>query len=235
MKYLFAASTLFAAVLLSAGFAGAQKSDPAKEALQGMQELIGGWKGTGSTFIGKSEFWKEAAEWSWKFKGKDVFFGGDMKESKLYKAGELRYIPGISKFQLTLTDKKDNRLVFEGELKKDKLTVERLDPATKETTKVEINTAANGDRLIYTFWVKPENRTIFNKASQFAYTREGVTFASVGGNKKPECCVTGGLGTSTVTFGGATYYVCCTGCRDAFNDNPAKIVAEFLAKKKAGN
>jgi YHS domain-containing protein len=35
-----------------------------------------------------------------------------------------------------------------------------------------------------------------------------------------------------VSFQGVTYYVCCSGCLDAFNENPAKIVAAYLAKKK---
>lgn len=42
-----------------------------------------------------------------------------------------------------------------------------------------------------------------------------------------ECVVTGGLGTMPVTFEGQTYYVCCTGCRDYFNDGPAKVLAEY--------
>jgi YHS domain-containing protein len=46
--------------------------------------------------------------------------------------------------------------------------------------------------------------------------------------------VTGGLGKIQVSFGGNTYYVCCTGCRDAFNENPAKMIAEYKARKAAG-
>jgi YHS domain-containing protein len=30
---------------------------------------------------------------------------------------------------------------------------------------------------------------------------------------------------------GETYYVCCSGCRDAFNENPEKYITEFKAKK----
>ena len=36
----------------------------------------------------------------------------------------------------------------------------------------------------------------------------------------------------TVSFGGKTYYVCCTGCRDAFNEDPEKFVKAFEKKKK---
>ena len=59
-------------------------------------------------------------------------------------------------------------------------------------------------------------------------------FGVEAGGKKPECCVTGGLGTSQVTYMGQTYWVCCTGCRDAFNENPAKVIADYMKKKKKG-
>ena len=68
--------------------------------------------------------------------------------------------------------------------------------------------------------------------AEVGYTREGVTFGVEAGGKKPQCVVTGGLGTMAVTYMGTTYYVCCSGCRDAFNENPAKIIAEYMKKKK---
>ncbi len=36
--------------------------------------------------------------------------------------------------------------------------------------------------------------------------------------------VTGGAATIAVSYGGQTYYVCCTGCRDAFTAAPEKFV-----------
>jgi YHS domain-containing protein len=39
--------------------------------------------------------------------------------------------------------------------------------------------------------------------------------------------VTGGKGTIPVTYQGETYYVCCTGCRDLFNDDPETVLAEY--------
>ena len=42
--------------------------------------------------------------------------------------------------------------------------------------------------------------------------------------------VSGGLGTIRVSFKGETYYVCCSGCRDAFNEDPQKYVKEYKAK-----
>ena len=35
----------------------------------------------------------------------------------------------------------------------------------------------------------------------------------------------------TTSYKGKTYYFCCTGCRDAFKDNPEKYIKEFEARK----
>jgi ribosomal protein L24E len=65
-----------------------------------------------------------------------------------------------------------------------------------------------------------------------AATREGASLGAK--EKKTECVVSGGAGTMPVSFKGETFYVCCSGCRDAFNENPEKYVKEFKAKKAAG-
>ncbi|MBV9126060.1 MAG: YHS domain-containing protein [Planctomycetes bacterium] len=53
--------------------------------------------------------------------------------------------------------------------------------------------------------------------------------------KKIECIVTGGLGTIPVSYKGITYYVCCTGCKQAFEDNPEKILKEAAKRKARGD
>jgi YHS domain-containing protein len=42
--------------------------------------------------------------------------------------------------------------------------------------------------------------------------------------------VTGGAGTISVTHKGQTYYVCCTGCQQAFEDDPEGVLAEYAAR-----
>ncbi|NBS91117.1 MAG: YHS domain-containing protein [Planctomycetota bacterium] len=37
-----------------------------------------------------------------------------------------------------------------------------------------------------------------------------------------------------VSYKGETFYVCCSGCKDAFVENPEKFIKEFKAKKAAG-
>ena len=229
---------IFGAGLLMPTAFGAGKGDDPKEALQELQDFIGGWKGTVDMKkkVDKGpQFWKENANWSWRFKGKDVWLSVDMPESKLFKSGEMRFISASGKYQLTLTDMKDQKAAYLGEMKKGSLIVERIHPTSKDVEQIKLSTAAGGVRLVQIFSVKLAERTLFTEQYKIAYTKEGESFGAAAGKKGPECVVTGGLGTMAVSFNGNTYYVCCTGCRDAFNENPAKIIAEYKARKAKGD
>ena len=87
------------------------------------------------------------------------------------------------------------------------------------------------NRYLYRFETRPAGTTVaFTKLYQVGATKEGVPFAEV--PKGPECIVSGGLGKITVTYMGKMYYVCCSGCKDAFNADPAKYVKELEERKK---
>jgi hypothetical protein len=205
----------------------------AKEALKELNDYIGEWKGNGAPEKAKptaKESWTETVNWSWRFKGDDAWITLDIKDGKFLKTGELRYLPEKKHYQLKAVDKSDNKLVFEGDLKDGYLTLDREDEKTKETQRLTMNLAAEGVRFIYRYSHKPEGKTLFVKDYQVACTKEGESLGASA--KKNECVVSGGLGTIAVSFKGETFYVCCTGCRDAFNENPEKYVAEFKAKKK---
>ncbi len=217
--------------LLSPIHAGKNEKDAdPKQALLVLQDFIGGWKGNADGK--KLGFWTEKSNWNWRFKDKDVWMTFDIENSKLYKNGEIRFLPDKSKYQVTLLDKAAKKAIYEGEFKKNILTVERVNPDTKDTEKITLSVISDGDRLVYSLWTKPDGRTQFTEQLKVGYTREGVTLGAEPGSKRPVCVVTGGLGTITVTHKGVTYYVCCTGCRDAFNEDPERIIAEFNKKKK---
>lgn len=216
------------AVMFHTATAG-ESADEVREALQALQDYIGSWKGNGAAENDRT-LWKENTNWGWRFKGRDSWLTLDFLDSKHFKKGEMRYLPAREIYQLTLIDKTDKKLIFEGKLKKTALTLERKDPESKETQQLKMNMAGGGIRSIYTYSVKPENRTLYSKRWQVSFTKEGESFGTA--EKKVECIVTGGLGTIPVSFNGVTYFVCCTGCRDAFNENPEKFVKEYLSKKK---
>src|ERR1700686_767145 len=216
-KFALAALALSLGALLPLADAGKKpaKDDEEKTGLEALQEFIGGWKGTANDLGFKAKgFWTEKSNWSWRFKGKDRWMTFELENSKIYKGGEVRFDKDKGKFQIPLIDKKGEKAVYDGEIKKNVLTVERLNPDTSDTEQIKMQIAGGGDRLNYSMWIKPDGRTMYTKKLDVGYTREGVTFGIEAGGKKPECVVTGGLGTMTVSYMGQTYYVCCTGCRD---------------------
>jgi hypothetical protein len=204
----------------------------AREALQALQEFIGEWKANGSPEKAKpapKELWSETLSWAWRFKGDDAWLTLEVKDGRHFKSAELRYLADKKRYQLTARDKDDKKLVFEGDLKKDVLTLERTDAQTKETQQLQMNTAADGVRFIYRFARKEDGKTLYKKDYLVQATRAGESLAAR--ENKNVCVVSGGLGTTQVSYKGATYWVCCSGCRDAFNENPEKYIAEFKAKK----
>jgi ribosomal protein L24E len=236
MKRLLGAGTLFALLVLVAPVWTADtppKRTP-KEALRALNDLIGPWRGTGEPKTGTREeqrrgFWQEKIAWEWQFKSGDTHLRAAFDKGKYFTVAELRYLPDTDHYQLTAKTPTKEKLVFEGTLKKNRLTLDRKDDKTKETQRLVV-TALHFNRFLYRYEVKAADRTAFTTIYQVGATKEGVDFA--GGDDKPECVVSGGLGTIAVMHKGKTYYVCCSGCRDAFKDEPDKYIAEFEARKK---
>jgi hypothetical protein len=218
-------------------FAGlSQADDPARAALQKLNDFVGEWNGNGGPDKPKPDSrdttWKETVSWSWKFKGTDAWLTFAMKDGKYLKSGELRAKPDGKSYELIVVDAKDQKASYAGKRdEKGYLTFENVDAATGDTNQIVMNTAAEGVRFVYRYAVKPKGRTTFNKIYQVAATREGEALGAASSHKKGnECIVTGGLGTITVSYKGKTYYVCCTGCKEAFESDPEKYIKE--AEKK---
>jgi hypothetical protein len=72
----------------------------------------------------------------------------------------------------------------------------------------------------------------YARLAEVGSTRKGSAFAQNAATG-PECIVTGGLGEIAVEHGGKTYYVCCTGCRDLFLEDPEGVLAEYRQRKAA--
>jgi hypothetical protein len=234
MRRLLACGALLALVALAPRGFGADKDEPAnaREALQALNDFIGEWNASGGPVKANpppGSIWKENLSWSWRFKGDDAWLTLDIKNGKYYKGGELRFLPEKKHYQLTLTTRDDKKQVYEGDIVDEVLTVERTDPGTKETQQIKMNSAADGIRLIWLASHKPEGRTLFTKDYQVAANKAGESLGRA--EKKNECVVSGGLGTIAVSYKGQTYYVCCSGCRDAFMENPEKYIKEYEAKK----
>ncbi|MBI5757765.1 MAG: YHS domain-containing protein [Planctomycetales bacterium] len=210
----------------------------AQEALSRFNSLIGGWRGVGQPKRNSSsDAWSETAEWVWDIK-KDKSSVGiryQVKNGKLLETALLTYDSAAKQYSLDakFTDKTERR--YTGKLADGKLT---LDSGKDDDGNVHqvVVTLLNDKRTLVLFQSKKAEQKLFNRVAEVGYTRDGTRLA-VEGADGPECIVTGGKGTSSTTYKGKTYYFCCSGCRDAFNDDPDGIIAEALAKaakKKAG-
>jgi hypothetical protein len=239
---LFGLLMMFGLVSLLGG-AGAAPSPPpsaptpkrsAKEALQTFQSLIGSWRGTGEPYGSREEklkgFWQEKIGWQWQFKGADTFLLADFAKGKHFTKAELRYRPDRDVYELKAVTAAKETWTFEGKYAKPRLTLERTDPKTKRVHRL-VFSFLHSNRYLYRYEARPADHTVFTQVYQVGATKEGVAFASEDGG--PECVVSGGLGTMPVMHGSKTYYVCCTGCRDAFKEQPDKYVKEFEARMRA--
>jgi YHS domain-containing protein len=197
----------------------------AKKALQEVQDFIGIWNLEGLQKTGpKTESWKEKVSWSWKFKGDDAWIVVEFAEGKgkYYSRGELRYLVDKKKYQLTLTTPSKTEEVYLGELKAGTLKLERADPKSGDVTRLSIETLADGVRMQFKVEKQDGGKGPFSPVYQMAGNKDGESIA--GTTKKPECIVTGGAASIKVSYMGKDYFVCCTGCRDAFTENPEKFV-----------
>lgn len=220
-------------MLLALGILCSDDQPTAKTALEALNELVGEWNGSGAPDKPRAdpkEAWRETGQWSWRFKGDQPALVLTIEGGKVMKGGELRYDTGSKRYSFAEMAADNSKRIYEGELKNGYLTLDHVDKKTRETKRLTMNTAADGLRFIYKLAHKPDGRTLFVRDMQVAFTKKGETFAA--SEKKPECVVTGGLGTSTVSYKGVTHYLCCSGCRDAFNENPEKYIKEFEARKR---
>jgi hypothetical protein len=206
------------------------KVDP-KAALLAFNDLIGSWRGIGTPEGSREErrnFWTETLKWSWQFKAGEASLVVAFTNGKYFTSGRLRALPENSNYELELTTPAKQKLVFTGPLKDRKLTLERK---TEQETQRLIITLLHSNRFLYSYEIKPANRTRFTRVYQVGATKEGTSFASAG-SSGPECVVTGGLGKIRVSYKGQTYYVCCDGCKEAFQENPEKCIQEGAERKK---
>ncbi|MFN4259951.1 MAG: YHS domain-containing protein [Gemmataceae bacterium] len=225
-------------LLIVLGVVTTSRGDEAKPrsalaALQPFHDLIGSWRGTGVPegpgADKQRDFWSETHAWEWRFQGDDAWLTVSVRDGKYWTQGELRYLPDQDQYQLILRTPEKKTKTYTGQLDKRVLTLDAKDAATGEVERVVIS-LLHSNRFLYRQERKPADRPRFVRLYQVGVTKEGVPFATGGG--QPECIVSGGLGTMPVTYKGQTYYVCCGGCRDAFNDEPEKFIQEYEAKQR---
>jgi len=208
--------------------------DAQKGQLAKLQGLVGSWKGVASPIRGSTkDSWVEKADWAWKFEGKSASLAVQIGDGKYFSTGELK--PGKKAGEYVLAAKTADAkgtITYEGELDKDeKLTLVAKDAPEGMPKRISFRFVAEGARLIVLLEGPSSIGDGYARLAEVGYTRKGSNFGK--GSTGPECVVTGGFGSIEVSYKGQKYYVCCTGCRDYFNDNPEEVLAEYKARKEA--
>ena len=210
------------------------KSEPKSAAIGALREyngLVGGWRGIGQPKRASQQgAWQEKAVAVWELKAKSTGIRLNVEDGKQWKSALLGYDEKAKRFTLKTTLPDDSTREYQGKLDDKRLVLESAaDEKSKEIHRLTL-TVLNENRMTLLFEKRPEQQSFYTRVAEVGYQREGTRLAAAG-SSGPVCVVTGGLGTIPVMHKGKTYYVCCTGCRDAFNDDPAGILAEYEKNK----
>lgn len=217
----------------------APNDEIAMKRLKEVQEIVGTWDGSGKR--PQSEGWSETIDCHWRFDRKtgpalvlaftDSGKGGS---GRLLEDAIITFDVARGVFQLTARlDKPDSKsppIVFEGKPKSStNLVLDRVNKGTAkdELDRLDIKLLNDGDRLVYSFQRRLGTSRQYRQYAQVGLNREGTSLGARQASG-PKCIVTGGTAAMTVSYNGQSYYVCCSGCREVFLENPEK----FLAKTK---
>jgi YHS domain-containing protein len=230
VAFISCSAVLFAAAAPpSAGEAAARKRDQA--ALKAYGSLVGSWRGVGMVERNSRKgAWTESAEWVWKLDKNSASLALKIDRGKYLKSAILSRgdKPGVFRVEATLAD--DSKRTFEGKVgDRDKLVLVATEKPAEGVGRITLSPLHETRFLLLLETPVPDSES-YRRLGEVGYTRNGVAFAA--GDSYPKCVVTEGRGTIKVTYKGETYYVCCSGCKDLFDENPAAIIAEAKEREK---
>lgn len=229
--------------------AGTGSDEPPKfedvvAALKPIQIILGKWQG-----IIRNASRNEVHDWVWDLKTDPVFpaLVLSVPDGEFFSSARITYDPRIDQYLMTTTDADGLQRSFTGDFIAEPENVPSEDGKTVERTfqleLTEVDDESRGVRYQYVFKQQHNNRYLvdvkrargkaaFRLVDVIGSQREGVSFAKSDDDYGDKTCIiSGGLGTSTVSYKGKTYYVCCSGCKAAFEDEPERWIARLEEQK----
>jgi hypothetical protein len=220
--------------------AATSDSDAAMKALQDIQDLIGVFEGSGLSDVSKG--WSETMDGKWKFNKNgrvSLYFHfaqtGEKSPGRLVDEAMITYDPEKKAYifrAYKAGDKSETALIeFVGNRKQGSERTLRFTRTNKgnaddKLDQLDIMVLNDGDRINYLFYRRVGTSNVYRSYARVSLDRQGTSIAGSAA-KGPKCIITGGPGTMAVAYQGKTYYVCCTGCRDAFLAQPEKYLAKL--------
>ncbi len=226
----------FALIVLALPWSSSRADEPQatadKQALSPLQAYVGEWRGVGLPKRGSNQgAWSETSDWAWHFGDGRAELVATLAHDKYFQRLQVLPSATIGQFVVLATPLKEAPPTeFVGTLDGSVLTATTDAPAGETPARITVRLIAGGDRMLVLL-EKRLSADAFARLAEIGSTRKGSSFAKAAASG-PECVVTGGLGTIAVTHEGQTYFVCCGGCRDLFNEDPAGVLADYRERKK---
>jgi hypothetical protein len=216
-------------------------------AMQPLQIMLGKWRGTTNREFKGSKMLDEQ-EWIWDFKTDRAqpALVVTSKKSPYIREARLTYLPAKQLFQFTATTPEGKQHVMTGKFEREpeevtgddnkpqktyQLVVTETDPPEADVWQVAFDQQENNRYLLKMLRKRGDS---FRLVDTVGTQRQGTSVAANDedyGERK--CIISGGLGTMTVSYNGNNYWVCCTGCQAAFNDDPKRWLAKMAEADKA--
>lgn len=218
--------------------------------LQPLQILLGQWRGTT-----RREFENFKAvdnhEWVWDLRTDPqkpaLTIGSD--KSPYLKKGRLSWDVTREKFTLTATDSTETERTFVGDFTEPVNEIVGSDDKLHRVFRLEFTQEASSDTNASEFWqlafaqqennrylleiAKRRGNAAFARYDTVSTQREGTSFAvSDTDFAEKTCIISEGLGTTELTYKGRSYWVCCSGCKAAFEDDPEAWIARAATREK---
>jgi YHS domain-containing protein len=203
----------------------------AKEKLETLNGVIGQWRGTGQLRRGSTQgAWRQTSEFVWDFSQPAPAVRYLVTEGKYVREGRITWDATAQQYLMHLTAPDGTQQEYAGGWKEGRLELESTPAADGLRQRLSITPLNDKRTLALHEKTAPGGQTYF-RVAEVGYTREGTHLAVAGASGR-ECIVTGGTGTMEVSYKGETYYVCCSGCRQAFQDDPEGTIAAFKERVK---
>jgi hypothetical protein len=210
------------------------------DAMYPLQIMLGQWRGTTQKEVGDFKA-LDQPEWIWDFQTDENQPALVMTSaaSPHFRKLRLTYLTGPQQYQVSVTEPDGHIRTLRGTFsqpveefqgddkrlhRRYKLELTEVDaPAARDAWQLVFNQQDNNRYLVE---LSRQRGSRFMRFDTVANQREGTSFAlddADYGERK--CLISGGLGTMTVSHAGKTYWVCCSGCKAAFEENPEKWIA----------
>ena len=222
-------ATLVSAIFAADASLSKRKQDQA--ALKTYGTLVGSWKGTAQPQRGVAKgSWVETGDWAWKLTANSAALELVVGKGKFLKSLTLHPSHEKAIFTLDATLADGTSRSFTGKAGPRDALIFQAEQDDSEGIRRITLTPLHDTRFLMLLEGQTEAGS-YHRLAEVGYTRQGVAFAA--GESGPICIVTGGRGTTQVSYQGKTYFVCCSGCKDLFNEDPRGVLAEYEAKQKA--